>query len=122
MVAEVIIKKTCKELDIEMIDMSVSLDHIHLFIQYPPKHSVSFIAKRLEGRSSRILRQEFSKLKEWCKDSLYALSCYHGSVGHYWKVVEKYIVGQDQKLRSCIQALGLSPRYSDCIKYDIVHH
>jgi len=75
MVAEAIIRKTCKELDIEVIDMSVSPDHIHLFIQYPPKYSVSFIAKRLKGRSSRILRQEFPELKEWCKSSLWAPSC-----------------------------------------------
>ncbi len=85
MVAEAIIRKTCKELDIEVIDMSVSPDHIHLFIQYPPKYSVSFIAKRLKGRSSRILRQEFPELKEWCKSSLWAPSCYHGSVGHGWE-------------------------------------
>jgi putative transposase len=66
-VAEAIIRMTYKELDIEIIDMSVSPDHIHLFIQYPPKYSVSFIAKRLKGRSSRILRQEFPELKEWCE-------------------------------------------------------
>jgi len=29
--------------------------------------------------------------------SLWALSCYHGSVGHGWEVVEKYIDGQDRK-------------------------
>jgi len=45
----------------------VSGDHILLFIQYPPKYSVSFIAKRLKGRTSRILRQEFPELKKWCK-------------------------------------------------------
>ena len=70
MVAEAIIRKTCKELDIEVIDMSVSPDHIHLFIQYPPKYSVSFIAKRLKGRSSRILKQEFPELKDGVKESL----------------------------------------------------
>jgi REP element-mobilizing transposase RayT len=48
MVAEAIIRKTCKKWGIEIIDMSVSPDHIHLFIQYPPKYSVSFIAKRLK--------------------------------------------------------------------------
>jgi putative transposase len=64
MLAEAMIRKTCKELDIKVIDMSVSSDHIHLFIQYPPKYSVSFIAKRLKGRSSRILRQEFPELKK----------------------------------------------------------
>ncbi|MBT9438859.1 MAG: hypothetical protein GAS50_06670 [Desulfobacterales bacterium] len=37
--------------------MSVSSDHIHLFFQCPPKYSVSLIAKKLKGRTSRTLRQ-----------------------------------------------------------------
>ena len=37
----------------------VSGDYTHIFIQYPPRYSVSFIAKRLKGRTSRIFRQEF---------------------------------------------------------------
>ena len=59
MLAEAIIRKTCKELDIKIIDMAVNPDHVHLFIQFPPKYSVSFIAKMLKGRTSRILRKEF---------------------------------------------------------------
>ena len=78
MVAEGIIRQTCKELDIEVIDIAVNCDHVHLFIQYPPKYSVSFIAKKIKGRSSRVLRQAFPELKEWCKSSLWAPSCYHG--------------------------------------------
>jgi putative transposase len=34
MVAEAIIRKTCKELDIEIIDMAVNPDNVHLFIIY----------------------------------------------------------------------------------------
>ncbi|MBE0522345.1 MAG: transposase [Candidatus Methanoperedenaceae archaeon] len=60
-------------------------------------NSVSFIARRLKGRSSRLLGEKFPELKKWCKDSLWAPSCYHGSVGHGWEVVEKYIAGQDRK-------------------------
>jgi putative transposase len=52
MIAEAIIRKTCKELDIKIIDMAVNPDHVHLFIQFPPKYSVSFIAKMLKGRTS----------------------------------------------------------------------
>ena len=32
MVAEAIIRKTCMELDIEVIDMTVNPDHVHLFL------------------------------------------------------------------------------------------
>ena len=92
--AEEIIRENCKELDIEVIDMAVGVDHVHLFIKYPPKYSVSWIAKRIKGRSSKLLRDRFPVLKEWCPGHLWAPSCYHGSVGHGWEVVEKYISGQ----------------------------
>jgi len=92
--AEEMIRKICKEMDIEVIDMAVNVDHVHLFIKYPPKYSVSFIAKRIKGISSRELRQKFPHLKEWCPDHLWAPSCFHGSVGHGWEVVERYIDGQ----------------------------
>ncbi|MGB2841553.1 MAG: IS200/IS605 family transposase [Halobacteriota archaeon] len=105
-VAEEIIRETCKELDIEVIDMAVNVDHVHLFIKYPPKYSVSWIAKRIKGKSSKLLRDRFQHLREWCPDHLWAPSCYHKtfkksfiknasqSVGHGWEVVEKYISGQ----------------------------
>ncbi|MEA1998825.1 MAG: transposase [Euryarchaeota archaeon] len=31
--AEEIIRETCKELDIEIIDMAINVDHVHLFIK-----------------------------------------------------------------------------------------
>ncbi|MGB7002256.1 MAG: IS200/IS605 family transposase [Halobacteriota archaeon] len=106
-VAEEIIRETCNELDIEIIDMAMNVDHVHLFIKNPfrksvygkmlrspPKYSVSWIAKRIKGRSSKLLRDQFPQLKEWCPDHLWAPSCYHGSVGHGWEVVERYISGQ----------------------------
>jgi putative transposase len=101
--AEEMIRKICKEMDIEVIDMAVNVDHVHKtfkksFIKKcfadPPKYSVSWIAKRIKGISSRELRQKFPHLKEWCPDHLWAPSCFHGSVGHGWEVVERYIDGQ----------------------------
>ena len=41
-----------------------------------------------------MLRDRFPQLKEWCAGHLWAPSCYHGSVGHGWEVVEKYISEQ----------------------------
>ncbi|GFO96868.1 putative uncharacterized protein [groundwater metagenome] len=45
--------------------------------------------------TSRILRKEFPHLKEWCGEHFWAPSCFHGSVGNGWDVVEKYIREQD---------------------------
>ncbi|RZN15500.1 MAG: hypothetical protein EF812_02235 [Methanosarcinales archaeon] len=45
LVTEGIIRKTCSEIDIQIIDMAVNVDHVHLFIKYPPKYSVSCISQ-----------------------------------------------------------------------------
>ncbi|CAD6492326.1 MAG: Transposase IS200 like protein [Candidatus Argoarchaeum ethanivorans] len=58
LVTEGTIRKTCKEMDIQIIDMAVNTDHVHLFIKYPPKYSISYITNRVKGRSSRVLRKQ----------------------------------------------------------------
>ncbi len=95
MITEGILCKTCKELGIEIIEIAVNPDHVHVFFKYPPKYSLSFIAKRLKGRTSRILRKEFPHLREWCGEHMWAPSCFHGSAGNGWDVVSKYIETQD---------------------------
>ena len=42
----------------------VSSDHVHMHIEYASKLNVSTILKKLKGRTSRKLQQEFTKLKE----------------------------------------------------------
>jgi putative transposase len=85
-------EKICRFLvDTNLFIAAVNPDHVHLFIKYPPKYSVSYISKMIKGRSSRVLRKEFPHLKEWCGDYQWAPSCYHNSVGAGWDVVEKYI-------------------------------
>ena len=58
-----ILRQTCNTLDIRILKGVVSKDHIHMHLSYPPSLSVSDIVKRLKGRSSRLLMQEFPELK-----------------------------------------------------------
>ncbi|SNQ60638.1 IS200/IS605 family transposase [Candidatus Methanoperedens nitratireducens] len=95
MIAEGIICKTCAEMGIEIIEIAINPDHVHIFFRYPPKYSLSYIAKKIKGVSSKRLREAFPHLKEWCGDHLWAPSCFHGSVGNGWEVVSKYIETQD---------------------------
>ncbi len=46
-------------MDIEIIEIAVNPDHVHIFFKYPPKYSLSYIAKRIKGSTSRNLRKEF---------------------------------------------------------------
>ena len=42
----------------------VSKDHVHMHIEYPPKLSLSNLVKRMKGRGSRRLQDEFPELKK----------------------------------------------------------
>ncbi len=92
--AEQIIREICEEMDIQIIEMAVNSDHVHLSISYPPKYSPSFIANMIKGKNSKILRLELPHLVAWCKKGLWARSCFHGSVGQGHDVVERYISSQ----------------------------
>ncbi len=66
------IQKRCRELLIQVCDTEdvrilkgvVSKDHVHMLLEYPPSLAISNLVKRLKGRSSRILQQEFPMLKK----------------------------------------------------------
>ncbi len=53
MICEGIICKTCVEMGIQVIEIAVNPDHVHIFFKYPPKYSLSYIAKKIKGVSSR---------------------------------------------------------------------
>jgi putative transposase len=57
-----IIRQVCDANDIQIISGWLGQDHIHLYISYPPKLSVSEIVRRLKGRSSKIIQAEFPQL------------------------------------------------------------
>ena len=66
------IQKRCREIIIQICDAEdirilrgvVSKNHVHMHIEYPPKKSVSDIVKKLKGRSSRKLQEEFKELSK----------------------------------------------------------
>ena len=59
-----LIRQTCVHLEIEILRGVVSKDHIHLLVSAPPNISVSEIMKRIKGRSSTKILQEFPHLKK----------------------------------------------------------
>ena len=54
----------CESEDVEILKGVVSNNHIHMHISYRPSQSISEFVKRLKGRTSRKLQQEFSLLKK----------------------------------------------------------
>ena len=64
------IQKRCRELIIQICEVEevvilkgvVSKDHVHIHIEYPPRTAISQLMKRIKGRSSKLLQQEFPEL------------------------------------------------------------
>jgi putative transposase len=55
--------------------MNGEAEHVHMLINYPPKHSVSSMVNSLKGVSSRLLRIERPDIeKRYCKDVLWSPS------------------------------------------------
>lgn len=50
--ARTVILDICSELELEVIRMAVGVDHVHIFYRYPPRYSVSEIAKRKRARAA----------------------------------------------------------------------
>ena len=58
-----IVREVCGELGAEIIEMETMPDHIHLLVEVDPQFGIHRLVKRIKGRSSRLLRQEFKSLK-----------------------------------------------------------
>ena len=59
-----LLMQICDAEDAEILKGVVSSDHVHMHVSYWPSSSVSDLVKKLKGRSSRKLQQEFPELKQ----------------------------------------------------------
>ena len=57
-----LIIQICQEIKVEIIEMEIMPDHLHLLIEVDPQFGVHKAIKLIKGRTSRILRQEFPYL------------------------------------------------------------
>ena len=92
-----LIKETCDQLNVEIIEMEIMPDHVHLLMEVDPQYGIHKAVKRIKGYSSRVLRQEFSWLKSRIP-TLWTNSYFVSTVGGApFSVIKQYI--EDQKKR-----------------------
>lgn len=90
-----LLKIKCSELAIDLLNLEVMPDHVHLFIKpNSPVDSPHNIVGQIKGFSSRMLRQEFPELKRKLP-TLWTRSYYIESVGCISEeTIKKYIENQ----------------------------
>ena len=93
-----ILRKLCEYKHIEIVEANACIDHIHMCLKIPPKHSVSSIMGYLKGKSSLMIFERFSHLKYkygnrhfWCR------GYYVSTVGINEKSIIKYIREQNER-------------------------
>ena len=93
-----LIRQTCASLDVYIVKGHVSKDHVHLLVSVPPNLAVSELVKRLKGRSSRLLLEEFGELRKvyWGRH-LWARGYFVASSGNVTdEIIAEYIEKQAQ--------------------------
>ena len=93
-----ILRQLCEWKGVTIIEAHACVDHIHLFVEIPPKMSVSSFVGYLKGKSNLMIFERFSHLKYkygnrhfWCR------GFYVDTVGRNQKAIEEYIRNQERE-------------------------
>lgn len=91
-----IIRQSAEEQRVEIMEMEVMPDHVHLLCEIDPQYGVHPFVKQVKGRSSRQLRQEFETLRKRLP-TLWTNSYFAATVGGApLEIIKQYIENQKQ--------------------------
>ena len=92
--AEQLIRAIAEEYGFDIIEMEISIEHVHLLISFPPKRSIGEVVRIIKSISARELFREFPSLKRrlW-SGQLWEDGYFARTVGDRMTrdVIEKYI-------------------------------
>lgn len=89
-----IIREVVSERRAEIIEMEIMPDHVHLLVEVDPQYGIHRLVRQMKGRSSRLLRQEFSWLRSRIP-TLWTNSYFLSTVGGApLSIIKQYIENQ----------------------------
>ena len=89
-----LIIETCKLHNVELIEMEVMPDHVHLLMEVDPQFGIHKAVKRIKGYSSKVLRLEFPWLRSRLP-TLWSNSYFVSTVGDVsLSAIKQYITNQ----------------------------
>ena len=92
-----LVREVCRTYDIEILQGSISRDHVHVLLSCPPNLSPSQIMQYIKGKTSRKLLMEFKHLqKAYWGRHLWARGYFVASSGNVTdEVIQEYIRQQE---------------------------
>ena len=89
----------CTGLSVEIQEMEIMQDHVHLLLDIDPQFGVHKAVKRIKGVSSRVLRKEFKELTTKLP-TLWSNSYFVSTVGGApHEMIQQYIQSQKTSQR-----------------------
>jgi putative transposase len=81
---------------VEIVEMSIQIDHIHAIMIIPPKYSVSEVIGRIKGRSASMLRKKFAWLDKvyWKERVVWSPGYFVSTIGLNEQSIMKYVQWQ----------------------------
>ena len=94
-----LIIQICAERQIEIIEMEIMPDHVHLLCEVDPQYGIHKAIREIKGTTSRILRQEFKHLTTKLP-TLWTNSYFVSTVGGApLEVIKQYVENQKTSQR-----------------------
>ena len=90
-----ILRQLCEWKGVKIIEAEACPDHIHIFVEIPPKYSISGFMGYLKGKSSTMLYEQFGKLKyKYCNREFWCRGYYVDTVGKNESRIAEYVRNQ----------------------------
>ena len=94
-----LVRETCAQLNVDLLDMEVMPDHVHLLLEVDPQLGIHKAVKFIKGKSSHVLRSEFKSLTTRLP-TLWTNSYFVSTVGGApLSIVKEYIQSQETSQR-----------------------
>ena len=99
-----ILRELCRWKEVTIIEAEVCPNHIHMFVEIPPKLSISTFMGYLKGKSSVMIYQRWGNLKyKYRNRSFWCRGYYVDTVGKNEVAIRKYIKRQSSEDRQAEQ-------------------
>ena len=87
-------REIAQEYEFEVVEMEVAADHVHIFLSFPPRYSISKVVRTLKSISARELFKAYPSLRQrlW-RGELWEDGYFARTVGDSLtsEMIEKYI-------------------------------
>ena len=92
--ARQLIREICEDYGMEIGEMEVAADHVHILVSFPPRYSIGEVVRIIKSISARALFREFPRIKRrlWAGE-LWEDGYFARTVGDRMtrQVIDKYI-------------------------------